>query len=602
MNVYDDSDQPSTSQAYTQLSQVCSYCGHGSLENRLMPCLFCGTVFYCSSEHQKSDWVRHKSLCQSLQFRKSNSVIMGQHVDPSPSSSVSSLPQLPTIPTFIAGELAQNMVALASFGTAKNAFTVTEFSAFRPYRDVVASSSSAGSVQAFNLPTMASAMPSTSDTMSSPALLSSLSTPSTSSSSSFSSTATAFSPVKTALQASPSAKELQPNKEVFIPTDDPDIQIIEGGLKGSLLKNRKRSTPSSADLKVPFKDHNKNVVYSTSLQEHQRLLQGKGLALNLHQAMVLRLRYIAEHAIRSLNEFGWAVVDNFLGSEHCKFTALEIEKLYERGLFSAGQLMEGRNKDEYHIKDIRSDQIYWYDGADKRASDAATVRLLISMVDSVIQHFKQRVSHDIGGRSRAMLAIYPGNGTRYVKHVDNPVKDGRCITTIYYCNENWDLKKDGGTLRLYPESSATPMDIDPRADRLVFFWSDRRNPHEVMPVFRHRFAITIWYMDRDERNKALVRNQVSKGAASSSKDLESLKDEALLAEKIRNDMVLASKKMQKEVSMEPESVRRSARLGIRSTTGTSGVGRASDRRSSGSSENEADESPGAPQTDPEYTI
>ena len=27
---------------------------------------------------------------------------------------------------------------------------------------------------------------------------------------------------------------------------------------------------------------------------------------------------MAEHVIRSLNEYGWAVVDNFLGKIHCQ--------------------------------------------------------------------------------------------------------------------------------------------------------------------------------------------------------------------------------------------------------------------------------------------
>lgn len=40
-----------------------------------------------------------------------------------------------------------------------------------------------------------------------------------------------------------------------------------------------------------------------------------------------------------------------------------------------------------------------------------------------------------------MIAVFPGGGTHYVKHVDNPAKDGRCITSIYYCNENWDVEK-----------------------------------------------------------------------------------------------------------------------------------------------------------------
>ena len=38
------------------------------------------------------------------------------------------------------------------------------------------------------------------------------------------------------------------------------------------------------------------------------------------------------------------------------------------------------------------------------------------------------------------MACYPGNGTYYKRHVDNPNKDGRVVTCILYLNKDWDVE------------------------------------------------------------------------------------------------------------------------------------------------------------------
>ncbi|XP_016113993.1 egl nine homolog 2-like [Sinocyclocheilus grahami] len=105
-------------------------------------------------------------------------------------------------------------------------------------------------------------------------------------------------------------------------------------------------------------------------------------------------------------------------------------------------------------------------------------------------------------RYQAMVACYPGNGTGYVRHVDNPNGDGRCITCIYYLNKNWDAKVHGGLLQIFPEGRNVVANIEPLFDRLLIFWSDRRNPHEVKPALATRYAITVWYFDAKERAEA----------------------------------------------------------------------------------------------------
>uniref|UniRef100_A0A8R1IEJ8 MYND-type domain-containing protein n=1 Tax=Caenorhabditis japonica TaxID=281687 RepID=A0A8R1IEJ8_CAEJA len=354
------SQQPSSSKTVLQ----CTFCGNSCSPVQLQACLFCGTVAYCSKEHQQLDWSSHKMICKSLQTRglvPSNlmpptAVATPQAINAPPPPPVFTDTALTTSlllslqknalinqalhsqpPTFSMVPLKTDPEPVPQRITASANF-FSQNSAFRPYRSAhVFNSLSSESVSSLVSPptsheaslnhmSSASMFPTSNASQTDISRLATTSTQviSLKSEKPVFSVATPPGPSTASLGAALIKKE---PVEKIIQTDDPDIQIIEtdsnvSASKPQISRARKRPTPSSsADPKINYKDHNKNVVYSTTLQEHQKHLQNRGLALNIHQAMVLRLRYIAEHVIRSLNEFGWAVVDNFLGSDHYKYTA-----------------------------------------------------------------------------------------------------------------------------------------------------------------------------------------------------------------------------------------------------------------------------------------
>ncbi|MEW5314181.1 MAG: hypothetical protein WDW38_005696 [Sanguina aurantia] len=131
-----------------------------------------------------------------------------------------------------------------------------------------------------------------------------------------------------------------------------------------------------------------------------------------------------------------------------------------------------------------------------------------------------------------MLAIYPGNGAYYARHLDNDTgpaqsvsspsstdtsshdaasngdsssKSGpswqgppgqrvgdRSITAILYLNSEWDGATDGGQLRLFhADGSGGFTDVEPVAGRVVLFRS-RLIEHEVLPAWRPRWAMSAW--------------------------------------------------------------------------------------------------------------
>ncbi|XP_070771765.1 egl nine homolog 1 isoform X4 [Enoplosus armatus] len=248
--------------------------------------------------------------------------------------------------------------------------------------------------------------------------------------------------------------------------------------KAQLPKQKPEQAPPSGDDKEPEKCREKiSPEQADSASSPQKLA--------------------VEYIVPCMNKHGICVLDNFLGAETGLGILENVKALHKTGKFTDGQLVSQKSDS---TKDIRGDKITWIEG---RESGCEKIRFLMSQMDDLIRHCNGKLgNYTINGRTKAMVACYPGNGTGYVRHVDNPNGDGRCVTCIYYLNKDWTAKEHGGLLRIFPEGKAQFADIEPKFDRLLLFWSDRRNPHEVQPAFATRYAITVWYFDADERARA----------------------------------------------------------------------------------------------------
>lgn len=293
-----------------------------------------------------------------------------------------------------------------------------------------------------------------------------------------------------------------------------NLQDIAGGgfIKRNSQGNRSRKLSLEPNLSTPI-DNGGEIEVSDSLHSTSTSLLHQDVPLaSKTTGLVVSTDWITDVAdlvVQDLNQFGICVVDDFLGSQQAEKIFDNVSNLYNKGVFRDGEVVSQSIPAQDREK-IRGDKITWVSGSE---STCLNIGQLVAVLDAIISTASKHANADkiadynIKTRTRAMVACYPGSDAHYVKHVDNPNNDGRCITAIYYLNKDWQ-KENGGVLRVYPEDSLHQVaEIEPLFDRMLFFWSDRRNPHEVLPAKMTRYAATVWYLNQDEREAYLSRRR-----------------------------------------------------------------------------------------------
>jgi len=236
------------------------------------------------------------------------------------------------------------------------------------------------------------------------------------------------------------------------------------------------------------------------------------------------LKALAGRIGQHLDSHQWAVCDNFLSHDLIRRVRIEAAMFQEH--YEQSEIWVGKQADVgtlLSVPSVRGDKVIWMCGGHKTNSQPeagvsrevktmgeiepcnlqakakaplrrfSALKELVQSCDMLMDELKLKVKRLSGiyERSDAMLANYPGGGSRFARHIDNTTGDGRRLTLLVYLNPGW-TKKQGGALRLTPPTTpGTAVDVFPESGRLAMFYSAEM-PHEVCPTFGDRHAITIW--------------------------------------------------------------------------------------------------------------
>lgn len=196
---------------------------------------------------------------------------------------------------------------------------------------------------------------------------------------------------------------------------------------------------------------------------------------------------LTDQEVRLLGETSFFVRDGFIDPPLIERAHDEISGLAEQERLRPAGISRGMN---YRLEDrVRGDLITWLDPDDASPGLSELHRHFATLRDELNQAAYLGLDY-----FEVQIAQYPGAGSGYDRHVDAFAGSAnRRLTAIVYLNRQWSPEQ-GGVLRAWlPDGQV--RDVEPLAGRLVVFLSDRV-PHQVMPTYAPRCAVTAWYRHR----------------------------------------------------------------------------------------------------------
>jgi SM-20-related protein len=187
--------------------------------------------------------------------------------------------------------------------------------------------------------------------------------------------------------------------------------------------------------------------------------------------------------LTAFDENGFFVVDNFCSLNDARAARAAAQRMVDaQQLSPAGVSRAGSVQPR-----IRGDLTTFLDETEL---DAGFVGVVAALTD--FQAALREQAWLTLPRRELQLGCYPGDGTGYARHLDAfrgaSLIGHRRVTVVLWLNDGWQ-PEHGGCLQVTTDTGM--VDVEPVLGRAIVFWSERV-PHEVLPCFAPRFALTMW--------------------------------------------------------------------------------------------------------------